>query len=100
VVTLGGLISDDRRLRESRVPVLGDLPGVGALFRSRSETSTRRTLFIFLRVTILRETQDVRDNSQEAYDRLREQEITEPGRRIQPGETTAPRLEPAVPQIF
>jgi len=100
VITLGGLISDDRRYSESRVPFLADIPGIGALFRSRSETSTRRTLFIFLRVTILREPEDVRQNSQENYDRLRGEDDVDRDRRLAPGETVQPRLQPQVPQIF
>jgi len=100
VITLGGLISDDRRYRESRVPWLSDLPGVGGLFRSRSETSTRRTLFIFLRVTILRDAEDVRRSSQGNYDRLRGEEPVDPDRRLAPGEVIAPRLQPEVGRIF
>jgi len=100
VITLGGLISDDRRYRESRVPLLADIPGIGGLFRSRSETSTRRTLFVFLRVTILREPEDVRQNSQDNYDRLRGEDTVDRDRRLAPGETVQPRLQPQVPQIF
>ncbi|MBX9574925.1 MAG: type II secretion system secretin GspD [Caulobacteraceae bacterium] len=100
VITLGGLISDDRRYRESRVPLLADIPGIGGLFRSRSETSTRRTLFVFLRVTILREPEDVRQNSQDNYDRLRGEDNVDRDRRLAPGETVQPRLQPRVPQIF
>jgi len=100
VITLGGLISDDRRYRESRVPLLADIPGIGGLFRSRSETSTRRTLFVFLRVTILREPEDVRQNSQDNYDRLRGEDNVDRDRRLAPGETVQPRLQPQVPQIF
>ncbi|HEV7227325.1 type II secretion system secretin GspD [Brevundimonas sp.] len=100
VITLGGLISDDRRYRESRVPLLADIPGIGGLFRSRSETSTRRTLFVFLRVTILREPEDVRQNSQENYDRLRGEDDVDRDRRLAPGETVQPRLPPQVPHIF
>lgn len=99
VITLGGLITDDRRYRESRVPILGDLPGIGGLFRSRNESSTKRTLFVFLRVTILREPEDVQTESQRNYDRLRGQEPVEPGR-IEPGDTLTPRLQPQVGQIF
>ena len=100
VITLGGLISDDRRYRESRVPFLADIPGIGGLFRSRSETSTRRTLFVFLRVTILREPEEVRQNSQDNYDRLRGEDNVDRDRRLAPGETVQPRLQPQVPQIF
>lgn len=53
-IVLGGLISDDQIDTESKVPVLGDIPIAGELFRSSSESRTKRTLFVFLRPTILR----------------------------------------------
>ena len=70
-ITLGGLITDDAQSADSKVPVLGDLPGVGGLFRARRDTQTRRTLFIFLRPTILRDAEDVRAGARQRYDRLR-----------------------------
>lgn len=71
VITLGGLITDDRQAGDSKVPVLGDVPVLGSLFRSRRDSQTRRTLFIFLRATILRTAEDVRLEAQDNYDRLR-----------------------------
>ncbi|WP_235000784.1 type II secretion system protein GspD [Pseudooctadecabacter jejudonensis] len=53
-VALGGLITDDCTSGESRVPGLSDVPLVGELFRSRNARETNRTLFVFLRPTILR----------------------------------------------
>jgi general secretion pathway protein D len=100
VITLGGLITDDRQAGDSKVPVLGDIPGVGALFRSRRDTQTRRTLFIFLRPTILRSAADVRLDAQDNYDRLRRQEYSLPDTRLDREEVTAPRLQPDVGQVF
>ena len=71
-IALGGLISDDIQTGNTKVPVLGDIPGVGALFRSRRDSQTRRTLFIFLRPTILRDADDVRIRARERYERLRQ----------------------------
>ncbi len=73
-IVLGGLISDDRMSTDSRVPVLGDIPVIGRAFRSNRESTTRRTLFIFLRPTILRDAADVAANAQAQYERLRYQE--------------------------
>lgn len=77
-ITLGGLITDDELTSVGKVPVLGDLPGIGGLFRSRRTSQTRRTLFIFLRTTILRDVEDVRIDSRENYDRLRDAEAAAP----------------------
>ncbi|MGB3794915.1 MAG: type II secretion system secretin GspD [Alteraurantiacibacter sp.] len=70
-IILGGLISDDEIQTRSQVPILGDIPIVGELFKSRRESKTRRTLFVFLRPTILRDSRSVADASAERYDRLR-----------------------------
>jgi general secretion pathway protein D len=57
-IVLGGLISNDQITTESEVPVLGDIPVAGRLFSSEFETQTKRTLFVFLRPTILRDRED------------------------------------------
>jgi general secretion pathway protein D len=62
IVVLGGLIEDDRNKSESRVPYLGNIPLIGLLFKTRSDTSTKNNLMIFLRPKILR------DAAQAAYE--------------------------------
>lgn len=47
-VVMGGLITEDRKAMEDKIPFLGDLPYVGRLFRSRSEQSTKRNLLVFV----------------------------------------------------
>lgn len=100
VITLGGLITDDRQAGDSKVPILGDIPGLGVLFRSRRDTQTRRTLFIFLRATILRSAEDVRIDAQQNYDRLRREEYAPPDTRLDREDVTAPRLQPDVGRLF
>ena len=73
-IVLGGLISDDRLSTNSQVPLLGDIPVLGRAFRSNRESITRKTLFIFLRPTILRDPADVAANARTQYERLRNQE--------------------------
>lgn len=73
-IVLGGLISDDRLSANSQVPLLGDIPVLGRAFRSNRESITRKTLFIFLRPTILRDPADVAANARTQYERLRNQE--------------------------
>lgn len=55
VIVLGGLIQDDLLRSDSRVPLLGDIPGVGRLFRSSRETRVKRNLMVFLRPSIVRD---------------------------------------------
>jgi general secretion pathway protein D len=55
ILVLGGLVSDDLIQSERKVPILGSIPGIGALFRSQSATTEKRTLMVFLRPIILRD---------------------------------------------
>jgi general secretion pathway protein D len=77
-VVLGGLISDDRSSAEGRVPGLSRVPVVGQLFRSRNAGQTQRTLFVFLRPTVLRDAQDVQAAAESRYERLRGAEAAPP----------------------
>jgi general secretion pathway protein D len=55
ILVLGGLVSDDLIQSEQKVPLLGDIPILGQLFRSQSATTEKRTLMVFLRPIILRD---------------------------------------------
>lgn len=52
-VMLGGLISEDIQNTKDKVPVLGDLPLVGRLFRSETKTNRKKNLMIFVTPTII-----------------------------------------------
>ena len=52
-LVLGGLMSDVKRERISKVPLLGDIPLLGWLFKSRSQTIEKSNLMIFLRPTVV-----------------------------------------------
>jgi type IV pilus assembly protein PilQ len=54
-VVLGGIMETERRESEKKVPFLGDVPGLGALFRTRSKSDNRDELLIFVTPKILRE---------------------------------------------
>ncbi|WP_313478423.1 type II secretion system secretin GspD [Stutzerimonas kunmingensis] len=55
VIVLGGLIQDDVTRTNAKVPLLGDIPFLGALFRSTQETHVKRNLMVFLRPTVIRD---------------------------------------------
>jgi general secretion pathway protein D len=52
-IVLGGLISDDVRRQKDKVPVLGDIPLIGRLFRSESNSSAKQNLVIFVTAKIV-----------------------------------------------
>ncbi len=74
-IVLGGLIQDDIRESRRKVPLLGDVPGLGRLFRSTRETRAKRNLLVFLRPTVLRSESDVRVTTDRLYNRIREFQI-------------------------
>ncbi|MBC8129398.1 MAG: type II secretion system secretin GspD [Rhizobiaceae bacterium] len=74
-IVLGGLITNDQTSSDAKVPGLGDVPLLGNVFRSKKKADTRRTLYVFLRPTILRGKHDVEAASQGKYTRLREVEV-------------------------
>ncbi|TKB56227.1 type II secretion system secretin GspD [Ferrimonas aestuarii] len=54
-IVLGGLLNEDVQESVSKVPWLGDIPYLGALFTSTSSKKTKRNLMIFLKPTIIRD---------------------------------------------
>jgi general secretion pathway protein D len=71
ILVLGGLLDDKVLENEQRVPVLGKIPGLGWLFRSRSTDRTKVNLTVFIRPTILRDGADARFQTNAKYNYLR-----------------------------
>ena len=81
LLVLGGLISNDNTVSESRVPFLGKIPLLGALFRSRDNNDSQRVLMIFIRPTILADIASARDISEQKFSYLRTYQASKPGDR-------------------
>ncbi|MBQ1346221.1 MAG: hypothetical protein IIY62_07660, partial [Kiritimatiellae bacterium] len=47
-IVMGGLITEDRKAMDDKIPFLGDLPLIGRFFRSHSERTNKRNLLIFV----------------------------------------------------
>jgi len=69
-IIVGGLMEDRIRTNVSKVPWLGDIPVLGWLFRSESDTVEKQNLLIFLTPTIIREDQDVQRLFEEKKNRM------------------------------
>ena len=75
ILVLGGLISEDVQESVNKVPLLGDIPLLGRLFRSSAKSVQRRNLMIFLRPTILRDALTTKDLSEEKFNLIKAKQI-------------------------
>ncbi len=74
-IVLGGLIQNDYRDTAKRVPLLGNIPLVGRLFRSTSQTRNKRHLLVFIRPTVVRTQEDANRITARMYDYIWEVQI-------------------------
>jgi general secretion pathway protein D len=74
IIVLGGLMSDNVSESEDRVPVLGAIPLLGNLFKSRSGSRQKKNLLVFIRPKILRDADATESTSEEQYDQVRQQQ--------------------------
>ena len=79
IIVLGGLIQDDEQLFRSQVPFLGDIPGIGNLFKAKNTSRKRTNLMVFIRATILRDGDDAVPLTQRKLDLIRRAEILKNG---------------------
>ncbi|MCF2911085.1 type II secretion system secretin GspD [Pseudoalteromonas sp. DL2-H2.2] len=71
MVILGGLIDEDVQESVSRVPLLGDIPILGHLFKSTNTTKRKRNLLVFIRPTIVRDSRSMNELSHAKYKFIR-----------------------------
>jgi general secretion pathway protein D len=71
IVVLGGLIADEYQQSQERVPLLGDIPVVGNLFRNTARSRKKTNLMVFLRPMVLRDANASSQLSQDRYDAIR-----------------------------
>jgi len=74
IVVLGGLLDQGERVSTEKVPGLGDLPGIGGLFRSKARQKNQTNLMVFIRPTILRTAADAEALAKTRYADIRDQE--------------------------
>lgn len=92
-VVLGGLMDEQTKEQVSKVPLLGDIPVLGYLFRSTSNTTSKRNLMVFIRPTILRDADVYTGVSSNKYSLFRAEQLnaasqegylTSPARQVLP----------------
>ena len=72
ILVLGGLLEDVLRESEQRVPFLGSIPVIGALFRSRKTDMVKTNLLVFIRPTILRDASQMTIETNSKYNYIRD----------------------------
>ena len=98
IVVLGGLMQDEYSGSADKVPLMGDLPVVGNLFKSENRTRKKTNLMVFLRPVVVRDAADADAITAGRYDTLRgvQQTVQPTPNAMLPSVTGAPVL-PALP---
>lgn len=72
IVALGGLLDHNDSNSVEKIPLLGDIPVLGALFRSKSQLRNRTNLMVFLRPTVIRNGIDAQRHTAQRYGYMRD----------------------------
>ncbi len=72
ILVLGGLLEDTLRESDQRVPVLGSIPILGNLFRSRSTNKVKTNLMVFIRPRIIRDSAQAAIETDSKYNYIRD----------------------------
>ena len=80
IVVLGGLLDQNESASVDKVPLLGDIPLLGSLFRSTSRSKAKTNLMVFLRPTIIRDSREMQAATAPRYDYMRDAQLQLPRR--------------------
>jgi len=75
IIVLGGLVDEDTQDSISKVPFLGSLPLLGKLFQSSSSTTVKKNLMVFLRPTIITDSNSANATSNEKYNYIKARQM-------------------------
>ncbi len=78
ILVIGGLISNNIIDQTQKVPILGDIPGLGLLFTQKSRNLQKKNLMIFIKPTILYNSDDATSITNTKYDLIRNAQINWP----------------------
>ena len=97
IIVLGGLLTDEYSGGQEKVPLLGDIPLLGNLFKGESRSRKKSNLMVFLRPVVVRDASSTETLSQDRYDFMRgAQQLGQPVPNIMVPINQAPVL-PALP---
>ncbi|CAN5304095.1 type II secretion system secretin GspD [soil metagenome] len=89
IMAIGGLLDDNERRTIEKVPLLGDIPVVGELFRSRTKSRGKTNLMVFIRPTILKTAADAQALAARRYATIRNQQLKQ-----------NPEFEPSIDELL
>ncbi len=75
IAAVGGLLDDNERRTLEKIPLLGDLPAIGKLFQSKGKARAKTNLMVFIRPSILRTPEEVRELAVRRYASVRGDEL-------------------------
>ncbi len=76
IAVIGGLVSDDTKNGDSKIPFLGDLPFIGNLFKYQTRSRDKTNLMIFLRPVVMRDSRDTAKLTGSRYEYIRGEQAT------------------------
>jgi len=82
IIVIGGLLEDSITHGEAHVPVLGSIPIIGNLFRSRNSEKRKNNLMVFIRPTILRDADQTITETNAKYNLIRNLQLQENGGKV------------------
>jgi general secretion pathway protein D len=96
IVVLGGLVQDDVKTSVDKIPLLGDLPIIGYLFRYEARRRVKTNLMVFLRPVVLREPGAAAAITADRYEYIRNEQagVVAPPRALLPALPTPELPEP------
>jgi general secretion pathway protein D len=98
ILVLGGLIEDTYTTTQSKVPLLGDIPLLGHLFRSENRARKRTNLMVFLRPIVMRDAEAQLRLSNDRYEQIRARQMgTQPRPSLVLPVERSPVLPPSTP---
>ncbi len=76
ILVLGGLISNNQQEGETKIPIVGDIPYLGRLFKYKTHAYVKKNLMVFLKPIILYNKQNNIDITNAKYEYMRNKELS------------------------
>ena len=72
IIVLGGLIDGRKSLTKSKIPLLGDIPILGNLFKSTSESIIKQNMMVFIKPSIINDDDIINKKSKESFEKIKQ----------------------------